>query len=81
MTTAVRFSLGTRSRDLVAITKLAMRSIARGHRDLSEEICALAERLEQLVGEAAQALVALRVVGTDTAAALLIAAGDNPERL
>ena len=34
----------------------------------------------ELVAEAAPALVALKGVGGDTAAALLIAAGDNPER-
>ena len=64
------------------MTKLAMRSIARRHRDLSEEISALDERLERLAAEAAPApLVALKGVGTDTAVSLLIAAGDNPERL
>jgi hypothetical protein len=47
-----------------------MRSIARGHRDLSEEISALDERLEQLAAEAAPALVALKGVGTDTAVSL-----------
>jgi transposase len=81
VTTAARFRPGTQPRDLVAVTKLAMRSIARRHRALSEEISALDERLEQLVAEAAPALVALRGVGTDTAVSLLIAAGDNPERL
>jgi transposase len=58
-----------------------MRSIARRHRNLSEEISALDERLEQLATEAAPALVALKGVGTDTAVSLLVAAGDNPERL
>jgi transposase len=33
------------------------------------------------VAEAAPELVAMEGVGTDTAASLLIAAGDNPERL
>ncbi len=81
VTTAARFRPDRQPRDLVAVTKLAMRSIARCHRDLSEEISALDERLEQLVAEATLALVALKGVGTDTAASLLIAAGDNPERL
>jgi transposase len=78
---AARFRPGTRPRSLVTATKLAMRSVARRHLLLSEEISDLDERLEQLVAEAAPALAALRGVGTDTAAALLIAAGDNPERL
>ena len=58
-----------------------MRSIARRYRHLSEEVSALDEQLEQLVSEAAPSLIALKGVGTDTAAALLITAGDNPERL
>jgi transposase len=33
------------------------------------------------VGEAAPELIAVEGVGTDTAASLLIAAGDNPQRL
>src|SRR3712207_312919 len=58
-----------------------MRSVARRHRVLSEEIAELDARIEGLVEEAAPQLVALDGVGADTAAALLIAAGDNPERL
>jgi transposase len=81
VSTAARFRPGRQSRDLVAVTRLAMRSIARRHRNLSEEISALDERLEQLAAEAAPALVALKGAGTDTAVSLLAAAGDNPERL
>ena len=81
VSTAAGFRPGREPRDLVAVTKLAMRSIARRHRDLSEEISALDERLKQLVAQAAPALVALKGVGTDTAVSLLIAAGDNPERV
>jgi transposase len=58
---AARFRPGREPRDLVGVTKLAMRSIARRHRDLSEENSALDERLKQLVAEAAPALVTLRV--------------------
>jgi transposase len=42
---------------------------------------ALDEQIGQLVSEAVPALVALRGVGTYTAASLLVAVGDNPERL
>ena len=62
-------------------TKLALRSVARRYRLLAEEIAELDEQLDRLVAEAAPALVALKGVGTDTAASLLVAAGDNPERL
>ncbi len=63
-----------------------MRSIARlpkglAHRGLSEEISELDAQIEQLVKEAAPELVSLDGVGPDTAATLLIAAGDNPQRL
>jgi transposase len=81
VSTSARFRPGRQPCDLVAVTKLAMRSIARRYRDLSEEISALDERLKQLAAEAAPALVALKGVGIDTAVSLLIAAGDNPERL
>src|SRR5215213_7420281 len=62
-------------------TKVAMRSVARRHQHLSEEIAELEEQIERLVVEAVPALASLRGVGTDTAASLLVAAGDNPERL
>ena len=48
---------------------------------LSEEIVELEVRIGRLVGEAAPELEALDGVGPDTAATLLVAAGDNPERL
>jgi transposase len=48
---------------------------------LSAEIAALDRHLQRLVTMAAPRLVALKGVGVDTAAALQVAAGDNPERL
>ena len=62
-------------------TKFALRSVARRYQRLSEEISELDEQLDRLVAEAAPELLAVEGVGTDTAATLLIAAGDNPERL
>jgi transposase len=78
--TAARFRPGD-PKDLRAMTKLAMRSVARRHRRLSEEILELEGQIARLVAEAVPALAALRGVGTDTAASLLVAVGDNPERL
>jgi len=75
------FRPGANPSDVEAATKFAMRSVARRHQRLSEEISGLEEQLDRLVAEAAPDLVALEGVGTDTAASLLIAAGDNPERL
>jgi transposase len=78
---AARFRCGVGPADPAAATKFALRSVARRYRALSEEIAELDARIERLAREAAPALVALDGVGPDTAAALLIAAGDNPDRL
>ena len=64
-----------------AATKLAMRSVARRHRMLSEEIAELDARIGELVAQAAPGLVSLPAVGVEAAATLLVLAGDNPERL
>ena len=61
--------------------KLALRSVARGWLQLTEEITTLEVHLDRLVASAAPALVAVKGVGTETAAALLVAGGDNPQRL
>lgn len=62
-------------------TKQAMRSLARRHQALDAECAGLDAQLSELVSAAAPALVSTYGVGTDTAGALLVAAGDNPERL
>jgi len=67
--------------DPAAATKLALRHLARRHAALSTEIAELDRALAQVVSEAAPGLLALPGVGTDVAGALLVAAGDNPERL
>jgi len=64
-----------------AATKLALKSIAMRYQNLSAEIDVLDKHLDQLVTAAAPALVAIKGVGTDTAATLLTVVGDNPERL
>jgi transposase len=48
---------------------------------LDNQIAQLDGQLDQLVPLAAPTLIAQFGVGTDTAGALLVAAGDNPERL
>lgn len=78
---AARFRSVGKPGDVAAATKLALRSVARRYQQLSEEIADLDEQLDRLVVEAAPELVAIDGVSTDTAASLLIAAGDNPERL
>lgn len=58
-----------------------MRELARRHRFLSEQIAELDRLLAGLVGHQAPGLLRLKGVGTDVAGALLVTAGDNPERL
>lgn len=60
----------------------AVRSLARRWKSLDAEAADLAVQLRSIVTETAPAgLLKLQGVGPDVAAALMIAAGDNPERL
>jgi transposase len=67
--------------DVAAITKRTLRMLARRALALETEVTELDSILEQLVAETAPALIARPGIGTDCASALLVAAGDNPERL
>ena len=64
-----------------AANKLALRSLAARHQALTDEIGALDAELRRLTEAGAPALSCLKGVGPDVAGALLVAAGDNPERL
>ena len=66
---------------VVGATKLALRELARRVLNLEAECQGLEAVLEPLVATTAPDLIAARGVGTDTAGALLVAAGDNPQRL
>jgi len=68
-------------RDVISLTKLTLRGLARRAIELEEEIRAYDAILEPLVTETAPELVSALGVGPDSAGALLVAAGDNPERL
>ena len=67
--------------DVTAATKTALRILARQWLTLAADDKVLRAQTAQLVEQANPALLALPAIGPDTAAALLIAAGDNPERL
>jgi transposase len=58
-----------------------MRGLARRIQHLNTEIKQLDVMLTELVAETAPPLVGLYGVGADTGASLLVAAGDNPDRL
>lgn len=61
--------------------KLALRILARRWQALTREIDELDAHLQALTQQVAPSLVDLNGVGTQTAATLLVAAGDNPDRL
>ena len=68
-------------RDIVSLTKLTLRMLAKRATALEEEISEIDAILKPLVKETAPELVATLGIGTDAASALLVSAGDNPERL
>lgn len=61
--------------------KLALRSLARRHQQLSAEISDLEELLEPLVAAINPGLLAAKGVGTDVAGQLLVTAGENHDRI
>jgi transposase len=62
-------------------TKVALQALGRRVLALDAELDRLDALLEDLVATTAPQLLALHGVGPDTAASLLVAAGDNPDRL
>ncbi len=67
--------------DVTTVTKLTLRTLARRALSLEEEVKEIDRMLKTLVAETAPELNAVDGVGTDVASAILVAAGDNPERL
>lgn len=67
--------------ELEQVVKAALRSLARRVQALSVEIDELEGMIHQLCAAANPALLGAHGVGPDTAAVLLVAAGDNPERM
>ena len=67
--------------DLVSITKLTLRTLARRIAELDDELAELDTRRRRITTAIAPALCTAHGIGPDTASGLLLAAGDNPERL
>ncbi len=65
----------------LAAAKHALRLLSRHALALREKAQNLRKELTELTSAASPALVAITGIGADTAAALLITAGDNPQRL
>jgi transposase len=66
---------------VIFTTNLVIRNLARRIRGLNNEIREIDVMLAGLIEQAAPSLLALHGLGTDTAASLLVTAGDNPERI
>jgi transposase len=69
------------SDDVTYATKLAMRTLGRRILAIEADNTELDTLLAELVETTAAGLLAVQGVGVDTAAILLVAAGDNPERI
>jgi transposase len=66
---------------LAAISRLAMRELAQRVLLLDAQMKTVADRMRRITTATAPELVAKNGIGPDTAATLLITAGDNPDRL
>jgi transposase len=62
-------------------TSVSLSGLGRRALELTDEMARIDEQLTELVKATAPRLLEVYGVGTDTAAVLLVAAGDNPERL
>jgi transposase len=62
-------------------TNLVIKSLARRIKSLDAEMRTIDQTLRSLIKETAPTLLKMYGVGVDTAATLLVTAGDNPERL
>lgn len=78
---AARFRCSGDTADPAEATKIALRTLARQHQALTVDLDALRSRLDELTLQANPALRRAIGVGSDVASMLLIAAGDNPQRL
>ncbi len=81
LATCAGFRVDTDDDSLAAITRFALRELAQRVLYLNDSLKRIKRRLERITQQVAPALVALTGVGPDVASTLLLAAGDNPERL
>ena len=68
-------------RDAAVASRSALKALARRILSLSDEIAALDGMIKPLVAELGPGLIDLEGIGVENAGALIVAAGDNPERL
>jgi hypothetical protein len=77
---AASFRPGTRT-DVASATRLALKTLARRVLELDDEVNTLDAVLAPLVAETTPEMIQRLGVGTDTAGALLVAAGENSNRI
>lgn len=81
LATCAAFRVAGDDDSLPALTRFALRDLAQRIQSLDERFKEVNTRLRRITTKAERDLVELHSVGPDTASTLLIAAGDNPERL
>ncbi|QIZ34318.1 IS110 family transposase [Saccharopolyspora sp. ASAGF58] len=81
ITTLARLRPGQDLAHPATATRAALRLLARRYQALDTEIAELDNAIAPLILQACPELLELRGVGTQTAGTLLVAAGDNPERM
>lgn len=71
----------TAYRDVEEAYRIALKSLARRYLELHDEVADLDAMIEAIVKDLAPELIARNSIGLNSAAQLLLTAGDNPERL
>lgn len=71
----------TACRDIEAAYRICLKSLARRYLELHDEIADLDMMIFTIVNDLAPELIAQNSIGHNSAAQLLLTAGDNPERL
>lgn len=71
----------TAYRDIEEAYKIALKSLARRYPELHDEIAELDIMIKAIVTDLTPELMARNAIGLNSAAQLLLTAGDNPERL
>lgn len=81
VTAALKFQVKDLGASIENAVRYVLRGLARRWRDLDKEVSQIDQLLGQLIRKTAPSLIARLGVGIEVAGALLVAAGDNPERL
>jgi transposase len=79
--TCAAFRIRSDDDSLAAMTRLALRALAQRVLHLQAQLDEVSQRLRRITETIAPELVAIKGVGPEVAATLLVTAGDNPQRL